>query len=81
MRSEFTHYTKPKRVPEVWSEVVSELVKLRNEKQWSQEELADRIGCNTSLIHKWETFKRVPSGFMLSCWLEALNGKIEIKKR
>lgn len=81
MRSKFTHYTKPKKVPDVWSDIVSDLVKLRNKKQWSQEELAHRIGCNPSLVHKWEQYKRVPSGFMLSCWVEALDGKVEIKTK
>jgi hypothetical protein len=32
------------------------------------------------LIHKWETHKRIPSGFMLMCWLDALEYEIQIKK-
>lgn len=66
-------------MPEVWRNTVTTLVQIRNQKGWSQEELAHRIGCNPSLIHKWEQGKRVPSGFMLSCWVEALDGEVEIK--
>jgi transcriptional regulator with XRE-family HTH domain len=47
----------------------------------SQESLAYKIGCTNSLIHKWETHKRLPSGFMLICWLDALGYEIEVKKR
>ena len=54
---------------------------MRNERGISQEKLAHSIGCTVSLIHKWETHKRIPSGFMLMCWLDALGYEIEIKKR
>ena len=32
-------------------------------------------------IHKWEQYKRVPSGFLLSCWLDALGLKIKVYKK
>jgi transcriptional regulator with XRE-family HTH domain len=57
------------------------LIHARNEQGYSQEALAYNIGCTVSLIHKWETHKRIPSGFMLMCWLDALGYEIEIKKR
>lgn len=38
----------------------------------TQAELAHRIGCAESLVHKWETFKRRPSDFMFECWSQAL---------
>tara|TARA_R100000458_G_C8266445_1_gene241466 strand:+ start:676 stop:924 length:249 start_codon:yes stop_codon:yes gene_type:complete len=81
MRSDFTHYNKPKSISNNWQTIVSELVVLRNDYGLSQEELADRIGCTSSLIHKWEQYKRVPSNFLLICWLDALNAQIEIKKK
>ena len=81
MRSEFTHYSKPKEISESWHSIVCGLVSLRNDRGWSQEELADRIGCASSLVHKWEQYKRVPSNFLLICWLDALEAKIEIKNK
>jgi len=47
----------------------------------TQEELAFQIGCAKSLVHKWEQYKRVPSGFMFSCWLEALDLTIKVHKK
>lgn len=81
MRSEFTHYSKPKAISSNWHDIVSGLVSLRHDKGWSQEELADRIGCASSLVHKWEQYKRVPSNFLLICWMDALGAEIEIKVR
>ncbi len=57
------------------------LIDARHERGLSQEVLARKIGCTESLIHKWEQFKRMPSGFMLMCWLEALEYDIEAIKR
>ena len=81
MRSDFTHYNKPKSISDNWHAIVSGLVVLRNDYGLSQEELADRIGCASSPIHKWEQYKRVPSNFLLICWLDALDAQIEIKKK
>jgi len=57
------------------------LTAARLELSLSQEALAHKIGCTVSLIHKWEAHKRLPSGFMLMCWLDALEYDIEVKKR
>ena len=43
--------------------------------------LSDRIGCASSLVHKWEQYKRVPSNFLLICWMDALGAQIKIKTR
>jgi len=43
--------------------------------------LADRIGCATSLLHKWEQHKRVPSMFMLICWTQALGMEVLIRDK
>jgi ribosome-binding protein aMBF1 (putative translation factor) len=81
MRSEFTHYNKPREISDSWHSIVCGLIDLRNAKGWSQEELAHRVGCAASLVHKWEQYKRVPSNFLFICWLDALEAQIEIKSK
>lgn len=61
--------------------MVAQLIKQRHKLEWSQEDLAHKIGCTKSLVHKWEQYKRVPSGFMLSCWVEALGLQITVTKK
>jgi DNA-binding transcriptional regulator YiaG len=55
------------------------MVAIRNAQGISQEQLAFKIGCHPSLVHKWEQHKRVPSGFMFSCWADALGAQIKIQ--
>lgn len=74
----FENYSKETEVTDSYSLMVNSLVDRRNDLGYSQEALADMIGCTTSLIHKWEQYKRVPSGFMLTCWLDALGVEIKI---
>jgi transcriptional regulator with XRE-family HTH domain len=75
------HLSKPVVIPENYESLVTELIDARSEQSISQEALAHSIGCTVSLVHKWETHKRIPSGFMLMCWLDALGYDIEVKKR
>ena len=75
----FTHYKKPVKITENWQRIISDLKKYRNKKGMSQEALAGEMGIEPSLMQKWETFKRVPSGFMFSCWLDALGLGIKIE--
>jgi len=77
----FTHFNKPVSIPSDYEMLVSALISARSEQSLSQEALAHKIGCTVSLVHKWETHKRIPSGFMLICWLDALGYEIEVKKR
>ena len=77
----FTHLKQPVIIPSSYDLLVNELTSARQERNLSQEKLAHDIGCTVSLIHKWETHKRIPSGFMLMCWLDALEYEIEVKKR
>lgn len=77
----FTHLKEPVLIPENYENLVEELIHARSEQGLSQEALAHDIGCTVSLVHKWETHKRIPSGFMLVCWLDALGYEIEVKKR
>jgi DNA-binding transcriptional regulator YiaG len=74
----FHHYKEETEVTDSYSSMVAQLVDRRKDLGISQESLADTIGCATSLIHKWEQYKRVPSGFMLTCWLDALGCTIKI---
>lgn len=76
----YTYYNKPVSIPKDYERLVKELIDARFEQSLSQESLAHKIGCASSLIHKWETHKRIPSGFMLMCWLDALEYEIQIKK-
>jgi|TARA_R100000808_G_C2082007_1_gene105491 DNA-binding transcriptional regulator YiaG len=69
------------RLPHNYNQMVTMLIEARHEKKLSQDKLAGIIGCTESLVHKWEQHKRVPSGFFLMCWLDALGYDIEIKKR
>ena len=78
--SEFTHFNRPVKIPSEYDELIGGLIAERNRRGWSQEHLAHLIGCASSLIHKWETKKRIPSGFLLICWLDALGLEAEIKK-
>jgi len=74
----FENYSKETEVTDSYSLMVTALVERRNDLGYSQETLADMIGCTTSLVHKWEQYKRVPSGFMLTCWLDALGVEIKV---
>ena len=76
----FTRYNKPVSIPKDYEKMVQMLIDARYEQGLSQEKLAYEIGCTVSLIHKWERHKRIPSGFMLLCWLEALGYEMQIKK-
>ena len=69
------------RLPHNYNQMITMLIEARHEKKLSQDKLAGIIGCTESLVHKWEQHKRVPSGFFLMCWLDALGYDIEIKKR
>ena len=62
-----------------WIELVTCLVKKRNKLKISQEALAFQIGCANSLIGKWERYERLPSGYMLLYWVQALDCKLKVK--
>jgi len=77
----FQHFKKQTSVPTSYQDVIATLVAERNRQKISQENLAEQIGCAVSLVHKWEQYKRVPSGFLLSCWLDALGLTIKVYKK
>ena len=77
----FQHFKKEVQVTDTYEMIINELVYHRSRQKISQEELADRIGCAKSLVHKWEQYKRVPSGFLFSCWLDALGLTLKVHKK
>ena len=77
----FTHLKNPVLVDPNWHAIVTYLVDARHKKDLSQEALAHEIGCASSLIHKWEQFKRLASGFLFLCWLQALDCEVEVKHK
>ena len=79
--NKFERYNKPVKIPKDYEPMVSMLIGARLKRKLSQERLANKIGCTSSLVHKWETHKRIPSGFMLICWLDALGYDIEVTER
>lgn len=77
----FQHFKKEIQITDTYQLIINELVRHRHEQKISQEELADLIGCAKSLVHKWEQYKRVPSGFLFSCWLDALGLTLKVSKK
>ena len=72
MATVFQNYLVETEVSNTYESFIDKLILRRQSLKLSQEALAERIGCTASLVHKWEQYKRVPSGFMLTCWLDAL---------
>lgn len=79
--NKYVRFNKPLKIPKDYELMVSLLIDARSKRELSQEKLAHRIGCTASLVHKWETHKRIPSGFMLICWLDALGYDITVTER
>ena len=75
----FNYRATPVPINPNWKELVSSLVSKRNQMQLSQEALAYKIGCADSLIGKRERYERLPSGFMLLDWIEALDCKLKVQ--
>ena len=75
----FTYRAKPVPVDPNWVELVGSLVSKRNKLRISQEALAHKIGCANSLIGKWERYERLPSGYMLLYWIQALECKLKVQ--
>lgn len=65
----------------VYDHIIQQLVDRRNELGLSQRNLDYQIGCADGLVGKWEKQKRRPSAFMLSCWVDALDCELHIKRR
>ena len=59
-------------------DVVKELVRLRKQRKYTQEELNYRLGVADRLISKWECGLRTPTSFNLYCWADALDAKLKV---
>ena len=58
--------------------LVTALAKRRAELGLTQLALDDKIGLTQGHVAKWEARQRRPTGFMLSCWVSALECDIMI---
>lgn len=58
--------------------VVNELIRLRLEKNLSQEEVNHRLGVTDHLVDKWECGIRTPGVFNLHCWALTLNARLMV---
>ena len=77
----FHHLKNQVRIPAQYNDMINDMIHARLKQSLSQEEVAFRIGCDPTLVQKWETRKRIPSGFMLHCWLDVLGYDIAVIKR
>ena len=77
----FQHFKAETKITDTYKDVINQLVSHRHRQKLTQEELAHKIGCTKSLIHKWEQYKRVPSGFLFTCWLDALGLTLKVHKK
>ena len=57
------------------------LVEARELAGLTQRALEERIGAPERLVSKWECGSSMPSGFLLWCWIEALDCKFLIQPR
>ncbi len=64
-----------------YDNLLDQLIARRHELQLSQSAMDYKVGCADGLVGKWERQKRIPSGFMLSCWVDALDCELQIKQR
>tara|TARA_R110000824_G_scaffold30184_2_gene99618 strand:- start:7904 stop:8146 length:243 start_codon:yes stop_codon:yes gene_type:complete len=62
----------------LYDELISQLAARRHEKNISQRDLDDIIGCASGLVGKWESKSRRPSAWNLACWLSALECRVHI---
>lgn len=55
---------------------VTELVRMRKARGWTQEHLNGTLGIADGLVAKWETFQSLPGAFMLMTWCMALDARL-----
>lgn len=59
-------------------DVVGDLVSIRKERNYTQEEINHKLGVAERLVSKWECGLRTPTAFNLYCWADALDAKLKI---
>jgi hypothetical protein len=57
---------------------IDQLVARRIKMGYSQSWVNEIIGVGDGLVAKWETGQRRPSGFLLFCWVEALQCQLQL---
>jgi hypothetical protein len=62
----------------LYDELIDQLAEKRREKNISQRDLDEIIGCASGLVGKWETKSRRPSAWNLACWISALKCKVYV---
>jgi transcriptional regulator with XRE-family HTH domain len=61
--------------------IIPSLIRRRKALGISQAALSDRIGVSSDLVGKWETGIRFPSIFLLFCWMDALDMRLNVKRK
>tara|TARA_E500000305_G_scaffold33701_3_gene25662 strand:+ start:25415 stop:25660 length:246 start_codon:yes stop_codon:yes gene_type:complete len=70
----------PETVEQFTNALIAQLIERRKELSISQQDLGAKIGVADNLVGKWECGMRLPSGFLLYCWTEALNLRITLEE-
>ncbi len=63
-----------------YSDMITILVNQRKKLKITQEELSDLIGCDRTLITKWERQQAIPNVMNFMSWSNALQKEIQIKE-
>lgn len=61
-----------------YGSLINQLATARRQRSLSQSDLDALLGVSDGMVGKWESFARMPSAFMLMCWLSALNVQLLI---
>ena len=61
--------------------LIAELAQARRRLSMTQEQLDHVLGVSPGMVAKWESFARMPGGFMLACWCNALDVDLTIVHR
>lgn len=75
---DFLSNTEPPLRDDFFNRVVKQLAHFRRLKGLTQDKLGHRLGFADRLINKWECGTRLPSGFSLWCWTDALDCELMV---
>jgi DNA-binding transcriptional regulator YiaG len=57
-------------------DLMRQFIQARQRRGETQNEVNARVGAADALVSKWECGARMPSGFLLWCWADALGGRL-----
>ena len=60
-------------------QLIPQFVQARKKLQISQLEMDEILGVAKGLVSKWEVGIRKPSGYLLCCWADSLNMRLELE--